>query len=176
MKSLLKYDVLKPNGISVKLPVIFLHGFYGSKSNLRHIANSPLIHSDRHCYLLDLRNHGDSFHDESMDYNSMTSDIITFMNYVGINKAIWVGHSYGAKIGYYAALQYSSYVSSVIALDIGLSNILSHEYLSKKNNKTCNKQHLLVMNQNYLNLAQCLSYLKPWNQWNGKIGKKLKNS
>mmetsp|Transcript_11417 Transcript_11417/g.10235 ORF Transcript_11417/g.10235 Transcript_11417/m.10235 type:complete len:244 (+) Transcript_11417:2-733(+) len=48
----------------------------------------------------------------------MASDIITFMNYVGINRAIWCGHSYGAKIGYYAALQYSSYVSSVIALDI----------------------------------------------------------
>lgn len=120
MKSLLRYDVLKPEGISIKLPVIFLHGFFGCKSNLRHIANSPLIHSNRTCYLLDLRNHGDSFHAQSMHYNAITSDIITFMNYVGINRAIWIGHSYGAKIAYYAALQYSSYVSSLIALDIGI--------------------------------------------------------
>ena len=149
-RSLLKYDVLKPNGISVKLPVIFLHGFYGCKLNLRHIANSPMIHSDRTCYLLDLRNHGDSFHAKSMHFNCMTSDIITFMNYVGINKAIWVGHSYGAKIGYYAALKYSSYVSSVIALDIGIM------FFARNFSHNCNikyiklqiKQHQLRMNQN----------------------------
>eukprot|EP01084_Bolivina_argentea_P119070 211171_1 len=119
MKTVLNYDVIRPKGISIKLPVIILHGFFGCKSNLRHIVNSPLIHTDRTCYLLDLRNHGDSFHKQDMQYKSMTEDVIEFMKMVGITKsAIWIGHSYGAKIGYYAALKYSQYVSSVIALDM----------------------------------------------------------
>ena len=118
MNNVLKYDVIKPKGITIKLPVIFLHGIYGCRANMRHIADSPLIHSERSTYLLDLRNHGDSFHKNDMHFKSMTEDVIHFMNMVGINRAVWIGHSYGAKIGMYAALNYPDYVSSLIALDI----------------------------------------------------------
>merc|ERR1719411_98609 len=102
MNNVLKYDVIKPKGIAIKLPVIFLHGFYGCKANLRHIADSPLVHSDRLTYLLDLRNHGDSFHSNAMDFKSMTEDVIHFMNMVGHSKAVWIGHSYGAKVAMFA--------------------------------------------------------------------------
>merc|ERR1719300_398541 len=118
MKSMLKYDVIRPPGRSIKLPIVMLHGFYGDRSNFQEIAKSPLISSDRTCYVLDLRNHGDSPWINDMHFASMTGDVLTFMRHVGIGSAIWMGHSYGAKIGYYAALQYAQHVSAVIALDI----------------------------------------------------------
>lgn len=55
---------------------------------------------------------------KDMHFESMTGDILAFMRHVGIHKAIWMGHSYGAKMGYFSALQYAQHVSAVIALDI----------------------------------------------------------
>lgn len=57
---MLKYDVIKPAVRSTKLPIIMLHGFYDDRGGLSEIAKSPLISADRTCYLLDLRNHGQS--------------------------------------------------------------------------------------------------------------------
>lgn len=49
----------------------------------------------------------------------MTGDVLSVMRHVGVHNAIWMGHSYGARIGYYAALQCAQSVSAVIALDDG---------------------------------------------------------
>lgn len=118
MKSLLKYDVIRPPGRSIKHPIIMLHGFFGDRAGLSNIAKSPLISSDRTIFLLDLRNHGDSPWMNDMHFDSMTGDVLNFMSYVGIQKAIWMGHSYGAKIGYVAALKHPNSCSAVISLDI----------------------------------------------------------
>ena len=48
----------------------------------------------------------------------MVDDIIHFMNHIGINKAIWLGHSYGGKIAYLGGLMYPQFIESVIALDV----------------------------------------------------------
>ena len=45
-----------------------MHELFGQKNNLRSIANSELISKYRTCYLLDLRNHGDSFHANDMHF------------------------------------------------------------------------------------------------------------
>lgn len=118
MKSILKYDVIRPPELAIKMPILMLHGFLGGRGGLKIIAKSPLISSDRSCYLLDLRNHGDSPWMDDMHFESMTGDVLNFMRHIGIDKAIWMGHSYGAKIAYFAALQHPSSCSGVIALDM----------------------------------------------------------
>eukprot|EP00483_Globobulimina_turgida_P012452 UN12475 len=121
-RSILSYDVIKPKaGIKYlyrNLPILMLHGLFGQKTNLRTVANSDLISKYRACYLLDLRNHGDSFHSNNMHFPSLVEDVIHFMSNKNIEKAIWLGHSYGGKIAYLAGLMYPQFVSSIIALDV----------------------------------------------------------
>ena len=71
-RALLSHDIIRPKaGIKYlyrNSPIILMHGLFGQKTNLRSIANSDLISQYRACYLLDLRNHGDSFHSNDMHF------------------------------------------------------------------------------------------------------------
>ena len=49
-----------------KSPIIVLHGLFGSKENLNILAK-PLAQSDT-VINVDLRNHGNSFHSDTMNY------------------------------------------------------------------------------------------------------------
>ncbi len=50
----------KIKGSNNKLNLIYLHGLLGRGKNLRSLANGLLYKGD--AYLVDLRNHGASFH------------------------------------------------------------------------------------------------------------------
>ena len=51
---------------NLKPPLIGIHGMFGFKSNLAKIIRDPKINESRDCFSVDLRNHGDSFHESSM--------------------------------------------------------------------------------------------------------------
>jgi len=117
---LLWHHIIGPGSKQIprKLPMIMMHGIFGTRTNLETLARSELVSRDRDCYLLDLRNHGHSFHSEDMRLSSVVEDVVYFMDQMGMQKAIWLGHSYGGKVAYLAGLLYPEYVSSIIALDI----------------------------------------------------------
>ncbi len=97
-------------------PVILLHGLLGSKINLAGIAR---ILADRfHTYIVDMRNHGESFHHGSMTYKTMAADLGGFMDDHDIDKAAFVGHSMGGKCAMQFTLSFPERVDKLAVIDI----------------------------------------------------------
>lgn len=97
-------------------PVILIHGLFGSLSNLgmlgKFLAQFYTVHS------LDVRNHGESPHVDTMDFPSMSSDVIKYMDDVGIPSAVVIGHSMGGKIAMQMALDHADRIKKLIIIDI----------------------------------------------------------
>ncbi|GFH56274.1 abhydrolase domain-containing protein 11 [Chaetoceros tenuissimus] len=102
-------------------PVILLHGLLGQKRNFASLGTSLALQLEhkRRIFAVDLRNHGDSTDWRSeMSYSQMAEDIRQFMDNVGIEKAVLIGHSMGGKCAKAMALTYPDRVSGLIVLDI----------------------------------------------------------
>jgi esterase len=97
-------------------PVIILHGLFGSARNWQGIARS-LAESHR-VITPDLRNHGHSFHEDSMSYIDMADDVITLCDHLNINDAILMGHSMGGKVAMTVALLHPEQFSALVIVDI----------------------------------------------------------
>jgi esterase len=97
-------------------PLIILHGLYGSSDNWVSIAKSI---SDRFTvYLPDLRNHGNSPHNNLHDYDSMSNDIIELSEALNINQYFLSGHSMGGKVAVAVAMKKPDLINGLIIADI----------------------------------------------------------
>ena len=77
-------------------PVIILHGLFGSGANWRRIARGL---ADEHRLILpDLRNHGESFHSETMSYADMANDVMSLIHALHLSDVVLLGHSMGGKV------------------------------------------------------------------------------
>uniref|UniRef100_A0A0G4HHS3 AB hydrolase-1 domain-containing protein n=1 Tax=Chromera velia CCMP2878 TaxID=1169474 RepID=A0A0G4HHS3_9ALVE len=106
-------------GISHREPVVVIHGLFGSKLNLRSFAKA--IKAPR-AFLVDLRNHGNSPHTDSMSFREMANDIIKTLDFHDVEKATVVGHSLGGKVAMAVALMYPERVRRCVVLDIAPLN------------------------------------------------------
>lgn len=97
-------------------PLIILHGFLASSRNWRTVANK--LAEKHHVYVLDMRNHGMSPHNERMDYPVMAHDVIGFMDTLDLQKSHVLGHSMGGKVAMCMALAYPERVQSLMVADI----------------------------------------------------------
>ena len=97
-------------------PLLILHGFLGSLENWQSIAKE--LASNYQVFILDIRNHGKSFHDNKHDYPSMVEDIQYFINHLGLSEVTFIGHSMGGKLAMSFALKYPLLVSNLIVVDI----------------------------------------------------------
>ena len=97
-------------------PLIVLHGLFGSGTNWRGIARG--LADCRHVFLLDLRNHGRSPHDDEMNYTVLAADVAAFMDDAGIDVADIIGHSMGGKTAMRLALESPERVSRLMVVDI----------------------------------------------------------
>jgi pimeloyl-ACP methyl ester carboxylesterase len=97
-------------------PLIILHGFLGSLDNWQGIAKE--LAANYQVFILDVRNHGKSFHDNKHDYASMVADVHYFIDHLGLSEVTLLGHSMGGKIAMSFALKYSLLVSNLIVVDI----------------------------------------------------------
>lgn len=69
--------------------LVFIHGLFGDMNNLGVIARA---FSDKYNILrVDLRNHGQSFHSETMNYDVMANDVWLLINYLQLDKVILIG-------------------------------------------------------------------------------------
>ncbi|MGM0451367.1 MAG: alpha/beta fold hydrolase [Pseudomonadota bacterium] len=97
-------------------PLILLHGLFGAGDTLggvrRRLAPDYEVHS------LDLRNHGDSPHTDSMSYPEMASDVLAYMDRAGLEQAHLLGHSMGGKAAMELALMAPDRVQRLIVADI----------------------------------------------------------
>jgi abhydrolase domain-containing protein 11 len=89
------------NGNSSLTPMIMLHGLFGNKNIWRPLLNTIQPTTEelkRTTYLVDVRNHGQSFHSPEMTYEAMANDLSTLIEHYHLNKVILLGHSMGGKI------------------------------------------------------------------------------
>ena len=73
---------------------------------------------DAPCHILDLRNHGKSFHSEEMTHQVLAEDILNYMNVHGIDKVNLLGHSLGGKAVMTFAISFPEKVEKLIVADI----------------------------------------------------------
>lgn len=97
-------------------PLVMLHGLLGSARNFgtlqRHLAQA------RRVIALDLRNHGDSPHEQRMDYAAMAADVAETLEALGALPAMVMGHSMGGKVAMRLALSAPQAVARLLVSDI----------------------------------------------------------
>jgi len=103
-------------------PLIILHGLYGASDNwmtiVKHLsANNRII-------LPDLRNHGESPHDDEMDFDCMTKDILELLADLKIEKYILMGHSMGGKLAMKLAFDHPEKIEKLIVIDVAPKSYL----------------------------------------------------
>ncbi|KAK0522432.1 hypothetical protein OC842_006468 [Tilletia horrida] len=89
--------------------IVVAHGLFGSKQNWRTLAKSMAARTGLPVYAVDLRNHGESPHVDSLHYADMAEDVITFLRdsvrkEIGEKGIVLIGHSMGGKAAQAAAL------------------------------------------------------------------------
>ncbi len=97
-------------------PLLVFHGLFGMLDNWGSFGKDLGEYMPVH--LLDLRNHGRSFHSEDMSHDDLANDIANYMVANGIEKAHVLGHSLGGKAVMQFAINYPEKVEKLIVVDI----------------------------------------------------------
>ena len=96
--------------------VILIHGLFGSLENLNMVAKTL---AKQYCVTsIDVRNHGNSFHQPDMSYEELAKDIIKLLDSLAIKQCHMLGHSMGGKIAMQVALTHSDRIQNLIIADI----------------------------------------------------------
>ena len=102
-------------GTDAGLPVLMAHGLFGQGRNLGALARR--LAEGRRVISLDMRNHGDSFHDPDHSYAALAGDLADAIADLG-GCADLVGHSMGGKAAMMLALTRPRMVRKLAVLDI----------------------------------------------------------
>lgn len=97
-------------------PIIILHGLFGTSDNWQTLAKQ--LAKDYTVFIVDLRNHGRSPHDDEFNYKVMAEDLRYFMESHWIYEARVIGHSMGGKTAMQFALDYPDMVEKLVVVDI----------------------------------------------------------
>ncbi|WP_347461075.1 alpha/beta fold hydrolase [Acinetobacter sp. ANC 7454] len=97
-------------------PMVFIHGLFGSLSNLGMLARH--FSSQRAVIQLDLRNHGLSGHSDEHNYELMSQDVLETLDSLNITKFVVVGHSMGGKVAMKLADLARDRVEQLVVLDM----------------------------------------------------------
>ena len=97
-------------------PLLVFHGLFGMLDNWGSFGKEFGELMPTH--VLDLRNHGRSFHSQSMSHDDLANDILHYMEFHNIEKANLLGHSLGGKAVMQFAIKYPEKVNKLIVVDI----------------------------------------------------------
>ena len=99
-------------------PLLILHGFFGMSDNWKTLATQYAALGYQ-AHLLDLRNHGRSFHSEVFSYESMAQDVVDYCRENNIQNTDIIGHSMGGKVAMLLATTQPTLINKLIVGDIG---------------------------------------------------------
>ena len=99
-------------------PLLILHGFLGMSDNWKTIGLQFALGGFQ-VHLIDLRNHGRSFHSDEFSYELMVQDIYEYCLSNNLEKINMIGHSMGGKTAMLFAVTYPERVEKLIVADIG---------------------------------------------------------
>lgn len=97
-------------------PLVILHGLFGSRDNWHTLSRK--LGARYHVFAVDQRNHGDSPHDERVDYPALADDLRGFVEQHGLHTINLLGHSMGGKTAMQFALSYPAYLARLVVADI----------------------------------------------------------
>lgn len=97
-------------------PLLVFHGLFGMLDNWGSFGKEFGELMPTH--LLDLRNHGRSFHSDSMTHDDLAQDIVNYMGAHNIPKANLLGHSLGGKAVMQFAINFPDRLEKLIVADI----------------------------------------------------------
>lgn len=97
-------------------PLLVIHGLFGMSDNWgtfgREFGNKKPVH------LIDLRNHGRSFHSDDMSLPTMVGDLERYIEHYGFDQIDIVGHSLGGKVAMQYAMSKSTTINKLMIVDI----------------------------------------------------------
>ena len=99
-------------------PLLILHGFLGMSDNWKTLGTQYAALGFE-VHLIDLRNHGRSFHDTAFSYAVMVQDVLEYCAHYGLQTISVIGHSMGGKLAMLLATQQPDLVKQLIVADIG---------------------------------------------------------
>lgn len=103
-------------GDATGAPLVVLHGLFGSGTNWRALARHW---SERFTvHLVDARNHGNSPHAPTMNYDDMADDVEQLVRELAPDGAHLLGHSMGGKTAMRVALRGRMAVHSLLVADV----------------------------------------------------------
>jgi pimeloyl-ACP methyl ester carboxylesterase len=97
-------------------PLIILHGLFGSSDNWMSVAK--VLAENFEVYVIDQRNHGQSFHAPEHNFDVMANDLAQFVSENGIVAPIIMGHSMGGKVAMRYVLDNPDKVEKLVVVDI----------------------------------------------------------
>ncbi len=106
--------------------ILILHGIFGMGDNWNAIGKQLSNYFTVH--ILDVRNHGKSFHSSEMNYPAMAIDVISYLKSHSIKETAIIGHSMGGKITMQALVDFPEYFNKAVIIDIS-----PKEYLPQHN-------------------------------------------
>lgn len=96
--------------------IILIHGLFGSLENLNMVAKTL---SKEYCVTsVDVRNHGNSFHQPGSSYQELAQDVINLLDHLNIHTCHLLGHSMGGKIAMEIALNHPLRINKLVIADI----------------------------------------------------------
>lgn len=107
------------------IPLIVIHGYLGMSDNWKTFGRQ-MADLGYEAHLLDLRNHGRSFHSDEWTYDAMVNDVIRYMDDRKLAKAIVLGHSMGGKVVMKLSVQHPERVQKMIVADISPRGYAPH--------------------------------------------------
>lgn len=106
-------------------PLLILHGFLGMSDNWKTLG-VQFASEGFEVHILDLRNHGRSFHSDEFSYELMVQDIVQYCKDNQLNNINIIGHSMGGKTAMLLAARYPELVDKLIVADIGSKYYAPH--------------------------------------------------
>jgi esterase len=97
-------------------PLLILHGLFGSSKNWH--SHMRRFAEDFEVFSIDLRNHGQSFHAEQMNYSLMAADVAQLVTHLQLENCRVIGHSMGGKVAMALAILHPGLLSRMIVVDI----------------------------------------------------------
>lgn len=97
------------------IPILLAHGLFGQGRNLGALARR--LAESRRVVTVDMRNHGDSPHDDDHSYAAMADDLAGVIEDLG-GRADLVGHSMGGKAALVMAMTRPELIRKLAVMDI----------------------------------------------------------
>lgn len=108
------YSRIEGNG----KPLLIIHGFLGMSDNWKSLGSQYATQGFQ-VHLIDLRNHGKSFHSDEFNYDVMSQDVLEYCKEHNLEKVSIIGHSMGGKVAMLFATTFPERVEKLVVADIG---------------------------------------------------------